>query len=512
MQQGCADAVGDVLDLGLGIEQRPFPVEAEALAAQADQGPPLAVLHVDHVRPRVGEVVGAQDHVAAAGRGVDARQPVRIGPPIGEGHRAERIVVAGRGNGDRHGRQGAGRRLRGMRRGRVVAEFAEGGDLVGDVVVAGQEQVQPLDLGDDRGVVGGRGVEAQVAVDAAGGDGAVVDAVAAADVGGAAAVGRGLEVEIARGRGDQGAVATDRSGRLEVAPGRHRAAAVERGGAVEARAGEERSLVGRGGVVLVRGVERGAVGVAGEQGQVAAVEIAAEQAGKIGLPQAGPLGAAVLGLQGHPVIVGAQHGVDHAGHGVGAVEGRRAVAQHFQPLQAVHRNGVGVVGQHRDQVLVGPAGWVRHDPAAVEQHQRVADPEIAQVHRAHVAAGAVAGVRQIGRVEAHIAHLGNGAEELVAGGRGHRLDLLLSDDGHRDRLGDVRAADLRPDDDELFERRILRVGGAGAQGAQHGGGQQTGPAQQLGVHSHPLIRLPVRRGLFSCSRQRRPADYGNASG
>ncbi|MNS68723.1 hypothetical protein D3C72_1020080 [compost metagenome] len=123
----------------------------------------------------------------------------------------------------------------------------------------------------------------------------------------------------------------------------------------------------------------------GRQVAAAVVEVAAAVGAEIGFAHAGALGAAVLGRDGQAVQVVAQDGVDDPGHGVGAVDGRSAVAQDFQALQAGHRNGVGVVGQDRDQMLVGLAGRVADDAATVQQHQGVADAEAAQVDRAGVA-------------------------------------------------------------------------------------------------------------------------------
>ncbi|MNN48990.1 hypothetical protein D3C81_1634920 [compost metagenome] len=83
------------------------------------------------------------------------------------------------------------------------------------------------------------------------------------------------------------------------------------------------------------------------------LNILAAIGGEVGLPHVRALGEAVLGRDGQIGHVVAQHSVDHPGHRVRAVDGGGAVAQDLQALQARHGNGVGVVGQHRDQVLVG---------------------------------------------------------------------------------------------------------------------------------------------------------------
>ncbi|MNL49458.1 hypothetical protein D3C87_1723940 [compost metagenome] len=106
---------------------------------------------------------------------------------------------------------------------------------------------------------------------------------------------------------------------------------------------------------MIQRVQLVAVVIVEEQRDVAAavLNVLAAIDRDVHFAHAGAFCAAVLGRDGPVGHVVAQDGVDHAGHGVGAIDGGGAVAQHFKPLKARHRNGVGVVGQDRNQVFVG---------------------------------------------------------------------------------------------------------------------------------------------------------------
>jgi hypothetical protein len=188
------------------------------------------------------------------------------------------------------------------------------------------------------------------------------------------------------------------------------------------------------------------------------------------------LGPAVLGVDGQAIEVGLQHRVDHAGHGVRAVDGGRAVAQDLQALEVRGRDGVGVVAQQRHGAR-RLAGRVRHQAAAVQQHQGVADAQAAQVDRVDVAARGVAGLRRVAGVDEDVAHLRDRAEQVVARDRAGGGDLVVVQ--HRDRQGrrGLGAFDLAADDDDLLD--LGRVGGLLELGGA-GGGQQDGQGGALG--------------------------------
>ncbi len=98
-------------------------------------------------------------------------------------------------------------------------------------------------------------------------------------------------------------------------------------------------------------------------------------------------GAAALFLRlavgGAHVEIGlilAQDEVHHTGHGVGAVHGGRAVAQHFNAFHSGQRNA----GQ-----VNGRTGAIRGHTAAIQQHQGVASADIVQRGVLHTTAATV---------------------------------------------------------------------------------------------------------------------------
>ncbi|MNU85699.1 hypothetical protein D3C71_754450 [compost metagenome] len=127
------------------------------------------------------------------------------------------------------------------------------------------------------------------------------------------------------------------------------------------------------------------------------------------------------------IVVLAQHDVDHACHGVGAVDGRRATGQHFHALDDRARDRLDV-----DHVVVAVVRLrVLRRAAAVDQGQGVARAQVAQVH--HLG---------IGREAAHGQVAGEGAGGVLGQGLQHvadRLEAFTVDIGTRDH-GDRRRA------------------------------------------------------------------------
>lgn len=147
----------------------------------------------------------------------------------------------------------------------------------------------------------------------------------------------------------------------------------------------------------------------------------------------------------------------------------RAVEQDLDAADAHGGDGVGVDGDHGDKVL-GLGARVIHHAAAVEQDQRVAGSQSAQVDRGGVAAGVIQAADGAGGVERDIAQLWDGAEQIVARGGGDRVELVRADDGDRQGIGGLRADDLAADNDDdiavvlrrlTLGRRLLCEGGAG---------------------------------------------------
>ncbi|MNK92091.1 hypothetical protein D3C87_1122090 [compost metagenome] len=150
--------------------------------------------------------------------------------------------------------------------------------------------------------------------------------------------------------------------------------------------------------------------------------------------------AAHARLDGEALEVAAQDRVDHARDRVRAEQGGGAVSQHFNPLHAHDRDGVGVDGRDRHIVFDLGAG-VGHQAAAVQQRQGVAGAQRPQVDRGHVAARAVdAAIVGVGVVEVDVARLRDGAIQVVAVDSADGVDVLGADD--RDRQGFVDAGAL----------------------------------------------------------------------
>jgi hypothetical protein len=84
--------------------------------------------------------------------------------------------------------------------------------------------------------------------------------------------------------------------------------------------------------------------------------------------------------------------VDHAGDGVGAVDGRRAVFQHFHAFDDSQRDGVevGAAADARGGGFVDPAD-------AVDEDQHALRAEVAQVDLSRTGADAAA-IRRIAEV------------------------------------------------------------------------------------------------------------------
>jgi len=153
-----------------------------------------------------------------------------------------------------------------------------------------------------------------------------------------------------------------------------------------------------------------------------------------------------------------EHDVDHTGDRVRPVDRRRAVAQHLDPLDRADRQRIGVDRLHRHEIL-GLGARRQDQAAAVEQHQRVAGAEIAQVDRGIVAARIVEVAGGAGLLELDVAGLGQRAEDVVARHAPGRLDTVLAEDRHGQRARGLGALDPRTGDDHVaVGRRGLRRG------------------------------------------------------
>src|SRR6185436_13743962 len=118
--------------------------------------------------------------------------------------------------------------------------------------------------------------------------------------------------------------------------------------------------------------------------------------------------------------------VDHAGDGVGAVDRRSAVLQHFDALDRCGWNGVEI-----DRTGHAARGRAAHPAPAVHQHQHALRREVAQIDFARPGADAAA-VRRKAEVAARVVR-------AVDGGAGDRQALQVVRDGDFAAAIDVRS-------------------------------------------------------------------------
>ena len=524
LQGGGVDGVGTVRRLGLGIDQCALPVEAHVFTANPGQHARLEVFHVDDLESGVGEAIVGQTNRKAGRRHIDqTAQPVRVERTIGKVHRTERVPVVG--SRDPDGVQIDGRRLDVLGRRRVVTDLAECLDAGGNFVVARDEQVQPLDLGCDG--CADLGIVAEVALDPGGTDEAGRNTDVRCDRCGAAETGRlGVERSSRSGQGCRSPA--DRHGRasLKIGPGTPRRAAVRRqAGLKTGLTGKQAAQVGTGRVGLVLSRQGRAVRIVKEARDVAALEIATGEdvGGELG--QIGPFGPAVLGRDTHSVEIGTQHRVDHTRDCIGSIDRPGAVQQDLQSTGSSHRDGVRIVAQDRDGTGVrrALAGRMGNEAPAIQQDQGIADSERPKVHRIDIAARRVRGLRVVGRTEKHIAHLRDGAKEIVATDGTRRGDLLFADDDHRQGRIDLRATDVGTDDDDVVEvAGCLRIGSgrgrhglrpnprSGCHNRQNGGtAEQRGLVDVFHVSSSPFC---VDRSQSAVTTSRSPGPAAGSGG
>lgn len=184
-----------------------------------------------------------------------------------------------------------------------------------------------------------------------------------------------------------------------------------------------------------------------------------------------------------------EHEVDHAGDAIGAIDGGSAAGEHVDPIDQVFGNGVNVYRLRTFEA--------RDMAAAVNQHQRAIDTQIAQVEQVETGradAGAIARVvarrrraNQRGQAGEEVGEVGGAGllQELRAerygraGGRVVRRAAQARSGHHDFRLGRFGCT--------VFGRRLWRLlrkrGSGSQQGGSNGGpGQSTGQGVEMGFH------------------------------
>ena len=218
-----------------------------------------------------------------------------------------------------------------------------------------------------------------------------------------------------------------------------------------------------------------------------------QETGLVGLPTPGQIGSlvfAVRAIEGTPTDVDLRalevllgDDVDHAGNGIGAIQRRGAVFQHFDVIDNRHRDGVevGGGGHARGRRLTHPA-------QAIDQHQHPLGAEVAQIDGGGTGANAAA----IGW-EAEVA----GRIELGVEARTGCGDLLQ----HIADRGQTGAIDVGASDD-LHRRQPFQLGFLDARTGHFD------PVEGLGIILRRFLR---ERDQRQCAQQQRAADRGAES-
>ena len=128
--------------------------------------------------------------------------------------------------------------------------------------------------------------------------------------------------------------------------------------------------------------------------------------------------------------------VDHTADGVGAVQGRGAVAQHFHALDGGKRDHVQV---HRAAGRVGPRQGIVGQASTVEQHQRLVRADAAHVGKRRTASGRADGAGAVvDRLTASDA-----LDQFGSGGHALFAQLVSLEDGDRHRRFRIDPANRR---------------------------------------------------------------------
>src|SRR5690606_19891540 len=130
------------------------------------------------------------------------------------------------------------------------------------------------------------------------------------------------------------------------------------------------------------------------------------------------VGIAVAEVHGQAVGLLFQDDVDHAGHRIGAIDGRGAAGQYFDAIHHAQRNAGDVGGADTAVHRQGEVGQA----AAVDQHQGVVRAQAAQVDllRAGGEVGVADRLRALGRAVV----LGHGPHHFRHVGEAAGADLL----------------------------------------------------------------------------------------
>ncbi|MNE23117.1 hypothetical protein D3C80_1163600 [compost metagenome] len=102
-------------------------------------------------------------------------------------------------------------------------------------------------------------------------------------------------------------------------------------------------------------------------------------------------------------------------------------------------------------MVIRLAAGVRDQATPIEQHQSIADTQVAKVDGPDIPAREIAAACAPRGVELHVAHLRDRAIKIVTADRSNSVDRLPVDARHRQGRRDLRSLNLRPDDDHFFD-------------------------------------------------------------
>ena len=450
--------VGDVTGVGAGVDGGGFPGPVvQDLTAQAGDAAVDARVYLDGFRAEILQEDGDEGG-GLRGAG-EARRAVGIGCAGGAVEagavRVERIV-------DADGRELVGARgvdLNGLALEvgfRVVeGEIAEGGDAVGEVILDVSEPVFTVRF-------------------------TLAGVLILVEIGEELRIGRAVRRRRNRGEGERAVERAEEVGRGCCAD-TERGINTDRGASVEGTAEGVEAGGSLGGVIGVAGVGAAAVGdrvalekiEGGEPTAFAAGEFAAGGQSRLEVAPVTVFRDAPAIAQLGAAEIAAGNVVDDAGDGIGTVDGGSAVAEDVDALNALGGELVDVGVEGGDAAVVGGDG-VRGEAAAVEEDERVAGADTAEVDVGVVAAGVGAAV--LGFVERDVRHLREGGEHLNGREGIADLDLLDVENGDGEDPFLIEALNIGAGDGEGLEFQDVLFGvfflGGGRGGSGRGLGGQ----------------------------------------
>ena len=294
---------------------------------------------------------------------------------------------------------------------------------------------------------------------------------------------------------------------VEIVVANHRPGRVREGQAVPGRGdiAREPDVLVAGELALIQ-PEKIPVIIIERQQQIAPAAVEIASVGDLDVPvvAAAVLRHAAAGANRQAVVVRAGDGIHDARGRVGAVDRRSAVAQ---DLDSRHGRGGKLVHVdcHRGHTALGLADRMRRQPAAVEQDERIARPDTAEIDRGVVAAGV--GAERITLVERDRTSDRERFEQFGRRGHGAQVEVLHANDSHGQRLLLFEPPDVGTGDGEGLHQ--LRLGARGRTGRRRrsgrrlrgqSGGEGEGRQSNNTIWFHGAVACRVNGGQIMVGR------------